>query len=212
MNLNITDIQGGKADEKLNDTSAAAKGKLLRGYEGAWIKMRRNNYCYVLNKLVSMGIALGFAIITLQLKLMAMNFIKSQDDATGSTNNKYAAAHMQNIYWLMFIYLCMQSMDELIELFSQINQMEKGALGLFFEMNHFVGIGLSIYIGWFVAVMDKPIFGTDEKGNKHRADYRLMYNWIFFQYIWTIFCFLFSIMVYCMYKGINNRIVRKQDD
>lgn len=173
-----------------------------------WIKARRNNWFYMLNKLVSMGIALGFAIITLQLKLMAMNFIKSQDEEK-ATNNKYAAAHMQNIYWLMFIYLCMQSMDELIELFSQLNQMEKGALGLFFEMNHFVGIGLSIYIGWFVAVMDKPKFGTDVKGNSLNKDYRLMYNWIYFQYIWTIFCFLFSIMVYCMYKGINSRVVKK---
>merc|ERR1719454_629429 len=202
MNLNIGDISQGKADDKLNDTSAAAKGKLLRGYEGVWIKLRRNNWIYVLNKLVSMGIALGFAIVTLKLKLMAMNFIKSQDDAK-ATNNKYAAAHMQNIYWLMFIYLCMQSMDELIELFSQINQMEKGALGLFFEMNHFVGIGLSVYIAWFVLVMDKPKFGTDLKSSSLDKDYRLMYNWIFFQYIWTIFCFLFSFMVYCMYKSIN---------
>merc|ERR1719453_549529 len=201
MNLNISDIQGGKADDKLQDTSAAAKGKLLRGYEGVWIKLRRNNYFYILNKLISMGIALGFAIITLNLKLMAMRFIKSQD-SNAATNNKFAAAHMQNIYWLMFIYLCMQSMDELIELFSQINQMEKGALGLFFEMNHFVGIGLSIYIGWFVAAQEKPKFGTDDASLALQKDYRLMYNWIYFQYIWTIFCFLFSIMVYCMYKGI----------
>jgi len=120
MNLNINDIQGGKADDKLQDTSAAAKGKLLRGYEGVWIKLRRNNYFYVLNKLVSMGIAIGFAVMTLIFKLKAMNFIKAQDDP-GATANKFSAAHMQNIYWLMFIYLCMQGMDELIELFSQIN-------------------------------------------------------------------------------------------
>merc|ERR1719453_2265810 len=182
MNLNISDIDGGNADDKLNDTSAAAKGKLLRGYEGVWIKLRRNNWFYVLNKLVSMGIALGFAIITLNLKLMAMNFIKTADE-NGVGNNKYAAAHMQNIYWQMFIYLCMQSMDELIELFSQINQMEKGALGLFFEMNHFVGIGLAIYIAWFVAAQEKPVF-TGDKATKLHEDFRLMYNWIYFQYIW----------------------------
>ena len=120
MNFDMGFGQGGKAEDKLNDTSAAAKGKLLRGYEGVWIKARRNNWFYMLNKLVSMGVALAFAIITLQLILMAMKFIKSQDQEK-ATNNKYAAAHMQNIYWLMFIYLCMQSMDELIELFSQIN-------------------------------------------------------------------------------------------
>merc|ERR1719491_98974 len=97
MNLNINDIQGGKAEDKLQDTSAAAKGKLLRGYEGLWIKLRRNNYIYVLNKLISMSVAIGFAVMTLIFKLKAMNFIKSQDD-TGGTQSKYAAAYMQNIY------------------------------------------------------------------------------------------------------------------
>ena len=47
MNLNISDIQTGKADDKLNATSAAARGKLLTGYEGLWIKARRNNACYI---------------------------------------------------------------------------------------------------------------------------------------------------------------------
>jgi len=209
--LNLNDFQGGKANDKLQDTSAAAKGKLLRGYEGLWIKLRRNNWFYISNKLISMGVAIGFAVMTLMFKLKAMNFIKAQD-GSGSTDTKIAAAHMQNIYWLMFIYLCMQGMDELIELFSQINQMEKGALGLFFEMNHFVGIGLAIYIAWFVAVMQKPKFASKGLGEQLSKDYQLMYNWIFFQYIWTIFCFIFSIMVYCMYKGINKRIVKKQEE
>ena len=61
-----------------------------------------------------------------------------------------AGYHLQNLYWLIFIYLCMQGMDELIELFSQLNQLEKGALGLFFEMNHFVGISLIGYVCWFM--------------------------------------------------------------
>ena len=90
--------------------------------------------------------------------------------------------------------------------------MEKGALGLFFEMNHFVGIGLAIYISWFVAVMEKPSIGTKGLNEKDAADYNLMYNWIFFQYIWTIVCFFLSILVYSLYRGINKRIVKKQDD
>jgi len=85
---------------------------------------------------------------------------------------------MQNIYWLMFIYLSMQSMDELIELMSQAAQMEKGALGLFFEMNHFVGIGLSIYIGYFILGVKTLKFG--EKDAKFAKQYKLMYNWIYF--------------------------------
>ena len=51
----------------------------------------------------------------------------------------------------------MHVMDEMIELFSTINQMEKGALGLFFEMNHIIGLSLTIYIGWFVFVQSKDI-------------------------------------------------------
>jgi hypothetical protein len=53
------------------------------------------------------------------------------------------------IYWMLFIYLSLSGMDELIEMFSVMNQLEKGALGLFFELNYFIGVGLSIYIYWF---------------------------------------------------------------
>lgn len=106
-----------------------------------------------------MGLSLTMAIITLYLKLMAMKFIKAHNDQAKDSPNKIAVSHMQNIYWLMFIYLSMQSMDELIELMSQAAQMEKGALGLFFEMNHFVGIGLSIYIGYFILGVKTLKFG-----------------------------------------------------
>jgi hypothetical protein len=47
-------------------------------------------------------------------------------------------------------------MDELIELFSVMNQLEKGALGLFFEMNYFIGVFLSIYITWFTTKFSTP--------------------------------------------------------
>jgi len=108
----------------------------------------------------------------------------------------------------------MQSMDELIELMSQAAQMEKGALGLFFEMNHFVGIGLSIYIGYFILGVKTLKFGGAKQTPqdlKFSKQYKLMYNWIYFQFIWIWFCLLFSIMVYCMYKGINNRVARNYD-
>lgn len=209
MNLDIAQVEG-KADDKLNDTTAAAQSQLLTGYEGAWIKLRRNNWLYFINKIISMGVAFGFGVITLYLKLMAMKFLKSGDmEAEG--NKMFAAAHMQNIMWLMFIYFCMQGMDELIEIFSQTNEMEKGALGLFYEVNHFIGIGLSIYIGWFILATEKPKFAGDAANQSHNRDYKLMYNWLYFQYIWTIFSFLFTIMVACMYRSINKRITRKED-
>jgi len=61
------------------------------------------------------------------------------------------------IYWLLFIYLSLSAMDEMIELFSVINQLEKGALGLFFEMNYFVGVGLAGYIAWFIGKYQPPV-------------------------------------------------------
>jgi hypothetical protein len=98
-----------------------------------WIQARRNNFYYILNKLGSMAIGILFALVTLFLKLQSKSFIKFGKD---NDELKAIVYHMQNIYWLMFIYFCMHVMDEMIELFSTINQMEKGALGLFFEMNH----------------------------------------------------------------------------
>ena len=43
----------------------------------------------------------------------------------------------------------------MIELFSVMNQLEKGALGLFFEMNYLVGVILSIYITWFIFTFEE---------------------------------------------------------
>jgi len=74
------EFEGGKADDKLNDTSAATQAEMLKGCAGCWVKARRNNYCYYLNKFVSFCIAVFFGLITLYLKLMAMKLIKAQDD------------------------------------------------------------------------------------------------------------------------------------
>ena len=45
----------------------------------------------------------------------------------------------------MFIYLTMQGLGELVEVFSQLIQMEQGALGLFFELNYILGVVLYIF-------------------------------------------------------------------
>ena len=73
-----------------------------------------------------------------------------------------AAYHVMLMYWLLFIYLSLSAMDEMIELFSVINQLEKGALGLFFEMNYFVGVALAGYIAWFIQKFDAPVAQHDD--------------------------------------------------
>ena len=67
------------------------------------------------------------------------------------------------MFWLMFIYQIMQAMDEMSEFFSQAFELEKGALGLFFEVNKFVGIGLTFYMGYFIIGVKKASFGKAPK-------------------------------------------------
>ena len=55
-------------DKKLGDSSAANKMKLLKGYEGFWIKLRRNTCWYLTNKILSISIGIAFAVITLMSK------------------------------------------------------------------------------------------------------------------------------------------------
>ena len=73
--------------EKLGDSSAAKKSEMYTGMQGCWIKARRNNCCYYLNKIFSILIAGFFGLITLYLKLMAMKLIKRMDDAGGDGEN-----------------------------------------------------------------------------------------------------------------------------
>jgi len=101
------------ADDKLHKTNASQRGSLLRGTEGMWITARRNNCCYYFNKLLAIATASTVAVITLYLKLTAMKFIKAHevmdgaDGEEGETNasfNRLTCYHMQQIFWLMFIY------------------------------------------------------------------------------------------------------------
>ena len=55
---------------------------------------------------------------------------------------------MTVIYWFIFIFYSFSGLDELIELYSVFAGREKGALGLLFEMNYFLGLftlGVVIY-------------------------------------------------------------------
>jgi len=67
------------------------------------------------------------------------------------------------MFWLMFIYQMIQAMDEMSEFFSSAFELEKGALGLFFEVNKFVGIGLTFYMGYFILGVKRATFGVAPK-------------------------------------------------
>ena len=54
----------------------------------------------------------------------------------------------------------MHATDQMVEMFSTRFNLEKGALGLFFEMNVLTGIGLFTYIFWIQLGMKEPDFST----------------------------------------------------
>ena len=54
------------------------------------------------------------------------------------------------LYWLLFLFYSFQALDELTELYTVLAEREKGAIGLLFEMNYFLGIGVTIYSIWVV--------------------------------------------------------------
>ena len=97
-------------------------------------------------------------------------------------------------------------MDEMIELFSVLNQLQKGALGLFFEMNYFIGCFVTAYIGWFIWNFDAPIANAatiKSKGATETQAFANMYNWLLFHAYFTIFCVLLVIVINCIYRSMN---------
>ena len=122
-------------------------------------------------------------------------------------------------------------MDEMIELFSVLNELEKGALGLFFEMNYFVGVCLSVYITWFVCSFAPPKVNCDRLGAGRceiqkvlsdklgfgkstigEADYESMYGWLYFHFIYMFVSLLFSLIVFVIYKKINGQVSTKESE
>ena len=210
MNFNVFGI-GGSAASDTNDnankllqgTAAFQRINLLKGFDGVWISARRNNFYYIMNKIISMGIAFFFAFVTLDFKRTTQQYNK-QMLALPEDEQTQEAFHFQTIYWFLFIYYSLAGMDEMIELFSVINELEKGALGLFFELNYLIGLFLTGYCTWFINKFDAPVYTGDNE--KMALYFTHMYNWVFFQVCFLAFSFLMIIIVASMYRKINRQV------
>merc|ERR1711924_60210 len=102
----------------------------------------------------------------------------------------------------MGIYFSLAAMDELIEAFSVINQMEKGALGLFFELNYLIGLFLTGYVTWFTMKFKEP-YMEDNVSDDDKYLYTRMFNWVTFQYFYTYFSVIFMAMITWMYRKMD---------
>ena len=106
-------------------------------------------------------------------------------------------------------------MDEMIELFSVINQLEKGALGLFFEMNYFVGCALAGYIRWFIQTFENvnvPKLKSGEVDTEMEARFNHMYAWLYFQYIYIYLSAMIGIGVYVLYSNMDEKASQRMKE
>ena len=107
-----------------------------------WVRVRRNNGAYIFNKLISFFIATGLAVLTASYKPLLQRYKLEMPEMTNT--NEY-----NHLYWLLFLYFSFQALDELVEVYAVLAGRNKGPLGLLFELNYFMGIGILCYIGWF---------------------------------------------------------------
>ena len=111
----------------------------LSGLNLMWVKVKQTDGIYISLKVISCLLAGMFATLTLMKKPMLQNYAADYPSA----ENKFS---YDVLYWLLFIYYSFQMIDELIELYAVYFKREKGALGLLFEMNYFMGVGVAIYL------------------------------------------------------------------
>ena len=107
-----------------------------------WLFTRRNDCMYTLNKLISFLIATALAVATAAHKPMLQSYSVNMPDMSNIKQYNY-------LYWLLFIYFSFQALDELVELYAVLARREKGSIGLLFELNYFLGVGVLGYIGYF---------------------------------------------------------------
>ena len=89
---------------------------------------------------------------------------------------------------------------------------DKGALGMFFELNTMIGMGLTVYITYFIAAIKKLKFGGDKKTEKDlmfAKQYHIMRNWVYLQFVWFIICVCLMCPIYGVFYGINKKVTRR---
>ena len=165
----------------------------LTGLDKMWVNARRNNGWFLTNKIFSVLIAGGLAAYTASMKPDIMEYSKQEDNENVETYNF--------IFWLLFIYYSFSALDELIELYAVYFEREKGALGLLLEMNHFLGVGVMIYITVFYY-----------KAEQMPEKYAHIYRWVKFQVIFMYISVALSLLITGCMHSMQRKVVRAKAD
>lgn len=101
------------------------------------------------------------------------------------------------IYWMLFIFYAFQALDEMIELYSALDKREKGALGLLFEMNCFLGFGLTVWIIVKVFTSEPP------------KAFEELYNFLYYQVVIFFVALLVMVFGFICFACLSKRHTRR---
>ena len=97
--------------------------------EHTWIGLKTNNILYGLNKLISIGVSMMGAFVTISLRANV------QKGHTPCDTEDY-----RFLFWMLFIYYSFHALGELHEVYLVGSKATKGIIGLIFDMNYFAGL------------------------------------------------------------------------
>ena len=97
--------------------------------ENLWINLKSNNKLYGFNKLLSILVSLGCALVTISLRAN----IKRGHTPCDAEDFKF-------LFWMLFVYYSFHALGELHEVYLVMYNTNKGIVGLLFDMNYFAGL------------------------------------------------------------------------
>ena len=89
--------------------------------------------------------------------------------------------------------------------------MEKGALGLFFELNYLIGMFLTGYIAWFITkykatdIIPTLAANATDAQKGLNGDFKNMYNWLYFHFIYIFVSIFIIIVVNFIYINMDKK-------
>ena len=137
----------------------------ITGLEKIWVHARRTNAYYYSIKGFSLLVSVLLALVALKCKVKA----------TALTSDNQLEYNFG--LWFTFIYYSFQALDEMVELYATIFSRQKGALGLIFELNYFIGLGLSIWfpVFWLSGRAELP---AESKGLQTFVQVQTILVWV----------------------------------
>ena len=103
---------------------------------------------------------------------------------------------------MLFIFYSLQALDEMIEFANVIIGVNKGALGVLFELKDLMGVFLTFYITWFVN--NHQVINT-ESSPEMQKDFTKIYNWLHMNYTWMYISIFWSMITWISYKNMDRR-------